>query len=144
MDQLPQESKNTKKSSFKKVIQNAIRSKRVIKTISFSLEERKVEIEKPHKKFVSPPPSVVIDIEEDSIESNNEEEEKAENETHKELETLPLKPAPLLHSASFFTVNKKVDVDCPQTPSRNRKENPSTTNPDNRDEGFLNYCVFNV
>ena len=139
MDQLPQESKNTKKSSFKKVIQNAIRSKRVIKTISFSLEERKVETEKPHKKFVSPPPSVVIDIEEDSIESNNEEEEK---ENHKEVETLPLKPAPLLHSASFFTVNKKVD--CPQTPSRNRKENPSTTNPDNRDEGFLNYCVFNV
>ena len=129
LDQLPQENK---KSSFKKVIQNAIRSKRVIKTISFSLEERKVENEKPRKKFISPPPSVVIDQEEDSAGSINDFEEKEDN---KEVETHhPLKPAPLLHSASFFAVNKKVD--CPQTPSRNRKENPCQTMPDYTDDGL--------
>ena len=95
-------------------------------------EERKVENEKPRKKFVSPPPSVVIDQEEDSAGSINDVEEKEDNtevETHH-----PLKPAPLLHSASFFAVNKKVD--CPQTPSQNRKENPCQTKPDYTDDGL--------
>ena len=125
MDNIPQEDK---KSSFKKIIQKAIRSNRVIKTISFSLEERKVDVEKQHRKFVSPPPAVVIDNE-DSTEEPNSDDDKENG-----WETTPLKPAPLIHSASFFSVKKQPD--CPQTPSKKRKEKFPASLQHKSDEGF--------
>ena len=115
-----------KKSSFKKVIENAIRSKRVIKTISFSLEERKSLCEdKQRRRFVSPPPPTFNNDDEDEDHDEDEDDEEKPGQDKLGAVTDLMKPPPLLHSASFFA-SKSDGLPCPPTPSHTRPD-PDTS-----------------
>ena len=105
-----------KKSSFKKVIENAIRSKRVIKTISFSLEERKSLCEdKQRRRFVSPPPPTFNNDDEEEDHDEDEDDDEKPGQDKLGAVTDLMKPPPLLHSASFFA-SKSDGLPCPPPP----------------------------
>ena len=91
----------------------------MIKTISFSVEERSDKM-KTHRKFVSPPPSVCVASSEDDEENNDENDDSEKNDN-----TLKEKP-PLVHTASFFVTKedkqklRQEQDKCPPTPTHHK------------------------
>ena len=124
------------KQTFKGIVDKTMKSKKVIRRITFAVEESKNVVKKEKKKLVSPPPQNCSDGEEDeeltdddaiktfvSMEPKLTKDDLA-NEYAIRKEQCMSVPKLLVHSASFYAgkKGKSDNIICPPSPRKVRED----------------------